>query len=182
MQYTDSDGLPFYFVVHHRSFHALCLGSHGYGLPFGRLYKDCPSDKLGAQMKGAIEAWGRRLGVNLDECLIEKPSKSSTWLNDFQVAVVVRARTGPYSIQWDDTTQPPAGVISLTKEECKLAVQALGQCFCRLETGGNFSYDDMQRMDKASIRQLGLRMPTREQLEEAAKYRTLWKKLSEVVP
>lgn len=68
--------------------------------------------------------------------------------------------------------------LSFTEGELELIRESLSLKFCLLESGQvHISYDDMLRMDEASREHWGVRMPSREQLEEARKYRALWERI-----
>lgn len=72
----------------------------------------------------------------------------------------------------------PREQMSFSDEELELIKDALPLKFCFLETGNALvSYDDMVRTDDSSRKRLCLRMPSREQLELAKKYRDLWSRI-----
>lgn len=66
---------------------------------------------------------------------------------------------------------------SFTDEELILIRDALGQRFCLLETGTNYSLDDAARMDDETKKQLGIRSPSVAQMDQALKVRRLWERI-----
>lgn len=75
-------------------------------------------------------------------------------------------------------TETGARDMTFTDEELDIIQTSLGVRFCLLETGtAHISYDDTLRMDEGTKKQLGVRMPSREQLEESTKVRKLWERL-----